>query len=307
MRRSIELVRKALKFQNPERLPRGELWINSRIFQRAQLTDNLDGHLRLRNRLSMDLLFLPLSATETYNLCQGYRYFSIKDIQKAVKLSNLFVVVIIDGPFQKLVNKEGLITVLGNWKRDKKGFMQKYRQETEKIRKLIHECLGIEVQAFVMADDLAYEHSTYFSPDDAKNLLVPFYNEIVESIHSGGAYALFHSCGNIKALIPQLISCGIDGFAACQSGSLDFISLKKTLQSNKVFLTGIEPYHLESQTLSEEHQRQFCNFVQEMAKGGGFILCSSCGLYKLEFIDRIQVLYDLVEKKVEEPGQACKE
>jgi hypothetical protein len=112
MRRSVERVRKALEFREPEPLPRSELWINSRVLEWAQMEDTLKGHLTLRNQLGMDLLFLPLSATETYNSSQGYRYFSLEDVQEALKQDELFVAVILDGPFQRIVEKRGLIAVL---------------------------------------------------------------------------------------------------------------------------------------------------------------------------------------------------
>lgn len=294
----MELVKKALEFQNPERVPRGELWINSEIFQKAQLEDSLDGHLSLRNRLGMDFLFLPVSATESYNLCQGYRYFSVKDVQKAVKLSNLFVAVIVDGPFQKLVEKKGLIPVLGALKKDKKKFVEEYQRETENVRKLLTPCLGLGVEAFVIADDLAYEHSSYFSPKDAEEFLVPSYSELIESIHGGSAYALFHSCGNISGLISQLIKCGIDGMAACQSEHLDLISLRKDYKPHLIWLGGIEPEHLESSSLSLSQRREFALHVREISRQGGVVLCSSCGMYRSTFLERIPELYQLAEGSI---------
>ena len=290
---SLDLVRTALEFGNPERLPRGELWINSKVFERAQLKDDLEGHLCLRQRLGMDLLSLPLSSGEGYNLSQGYRYFNLDDVREAVRRSDLFVMVVLDGPFQKLTSAKGLMALLSEWKEGKEAFREECRREIDAIRQLIDPCLRAGIEAFVLADDLAYEQSTYFSPKDFEETLVPFYSMAVKSIHAGGARALFHSCGNIRGFIPQLRSSGFDGFAACQTRLLDRVSIQE--ERRTVILGGIEPEHLESRSFDEMHQKEFQRSVQDLARGGGLILGSSCGLYRPEFLDRIKLLYQLAE------------
>lgn len=290
---SLDLVRTALEFGNPERLPRGELWINSKVFERAQLKDDLEGHLRLRQRLGMHLLSLPLSSGEGYNLSQGYRYFNLDDVREAVRRSDLFVMVVVDGPFQKLTSAKGLMALLSEWKEGKEAFREECRREIDAIRQLIDPCLRAGIEAFVLADDLAYEQSTYFSPKDFEETLVPFYSMAVKSIHAGGARALFHSCGNIRGFIPQLRSSGFDGFAACQTRLLDRVSIQE--ERRTVILGGIEPEHLESRSFDEMHQKEFQRSVQDLARGGGLILGSSCGLYRPEFLDRIKLLYQLAE------------
>jgi uroporphyrinogen-III decarboxylase len=291
---SLDLVRTALEFGKSERLPRGEVWINSKVLERAQLKDDLEGHLRLRQRLGMDLLSLPLSYGEGHSFFQGYRYFNLDDVREAVRLSDLFVMVVLDGPFQKLTSAKGLMTVLSEWKESKEALMEQCSKESEGVRQLVDPCLQAGIEAFVLADDLAYEQSTYFSPKDFEETLVPFYSMAVKSIHAGGARALFHSCGNIRGFIPQLRSSGFDGFAACQTRLLDHVSLPEDRRT--VILGGIEPEHLESRTFDEGHQQEFQRSVQDLARGGGgLILGSSCGLYRPEFLDRIKLLYQLVE------------
>jgi uroporphyrinogen decarboxylase len=293
MRESIDFVRTAFEFGNPERLPRGELWINSEVLERAQIRDDLEGHLTLRQRLGMDLLSLPLSSGERYNLSQGYRYFNLDDVREAVRHSDLFVMVVLDGPFQKLTSAKGLMTVLSEWKESKEALREQCRKEGEAVQQLVAPCLRAGIEAFVLADDLAYEQSTYFSPKDFEETLVPFYSMAVDSIHAGGARALFHSCGNIRGFIPQLRSSGFDGFAACQIRHLARVSFPEEHRS--FILGGIEPEHLESRTFDKGHQQVFQRSMQDLARGGGLILGSSCGLYRHEFLDRIKLLYQLVE------------
>lgn len=298
MRRSVDLVRKAFEHQSPDRLPRGELWLGTELFQKAQLEDNLEGHLKLRNQLGMDLLFLPLLAPRIPNPVLGYRYFSLDEVQEAVKLSALFVGVVINGPFQRLVEKKGLVFLLKAWKKNKQVIIQDYKKEAAEVEILITQCLKLKVGAVVIADDLAWKDSTYFNPNDLKGVLTPFYTKAVTQIHAEGAYALFHSCGKINGLIPRLTVCGFDALAACQSQCLDLTLLKKEYGSKLTFLAGIEADLLEPESLTLSQRRKFAKRVNALAKGGGFILCSSCGLYSSNFLESLPKLYRLAEESL---------
>jgi hypothetical protein len=261
------------------------------VLERAQLKDDLEGHCGIRQHLGMDILSLPLSSGEGYSSSQGYRYFNVDEAREAVRLSGLFVMVVLDGPFQMLASAKGLTAVLRDWKKGKQALREESRREIETLQRLIDPCLGAGIEAFVLADDLAYDQSTYFSPKDFEETLVPFYSMAVEIIHAGGARALFHSCGNIRGFTPLLLSSGFDGFAACQTRLLDRVSL--TEQRRAVILGGIEPEHLEAGDFDKRREQEFQRSVQDLAAGGGLILGSSCGLYKPEFLDRIKWLYQL--------------
>jgi len=298
MKRSIGLVRKAFEHQNPDPFPRGELWLGTELFQKAQLADNLEGHLELRSKLRMDLLFLPILAPNISTTEHGYRHFSLDEVEEAVKISDLFVGVVIDGPFQRLVEKRELISILSKWSKNKQEVINEIKREAREVETLINQCLELRVSGVVIADDLAWKGSTYFKPNESKRLLTPFYSEVVARIHAQGAYALFHSCGDISELLFELISCGFDGLAACESHCIDLISLKKEYGSQLTFLAGIEADLLETYSLSLSQKREFAKRVKTLAQGGGFILCSSCGLYSSKFIERLPKLYRLAEESL---------
>jgi uroporphyrinogen decarboxylase len=295
MSRAVERVKAALDHQNQQTLVRGELWVGRRPFQELRIDNSLAGHLRLRNRLGMDLLFLPVSVPDFSFSSMDYQRFSVTEIEEAVKISNLFVAVIVDGPFQRLVEKQGLLPLLAELKDDEKGVTGRFDEEAADIAALLKECLALNVGAVVVADDLAYQHSTYISPDDSEKLLGSIYSDAVTCIHAGGAYALFHSCGNITALLPQLVACGFDGLAACQSQCLDLVSLKRVYGSQLTFLSGMDADILEAGSLTASQKEEFVNRVMSLARGGGFILSSSCGLYSLNSLQRLEELYSILE------------
>ncbi len=59
-------------------------------------------------------------------------------------------------------------------------------------------------------DDLGFKTSTLLRPDTIRNYIVPQYKKIVDLIHAHQKPFLWHSCGNIFAVMEDIIAIGID-------------------------------------------------------------------------------------------------
>jgi uroporphyrinogen decarboxylase len=59
-------------------------------------------------------------------------------------------------------------------------------------------------------DDLGFKTSTFLSPDDIREYIIPQYRRLIELIHAAGKPFLLHSCGCIFNIMDDLISAGID-------------------------------------------------------------------------------------------------
>ena len=143
-------------------------------------------------------------------------------------MSDLFVMALIEGPFQRLVGKKGLMNILVEWKREMDEFGGRgFNKERADVDVLVKRCLELSVDAVILADDLAGEHSPFIDPNEIRDLFSSYYTQMVSEIHSRHSYALFHSCGNITLLIPQLVSFGFDGLAGIQHRTNDLVSVKE--------------------------------------------------------------------------------
>jgi hypothetical protein len=295
MYNSVETVRNAFEHQSAGPPPRGELWLGTELLKKANLEDTLEGHLALIERLGQDIMCLPLSNERGTNENLGYRYFDLQELEEASGINNLFVMALIDGPFQRLVDKRGLMNVLHGWRRERQEFKKAYEQERAAVDVLIRRSLELPIGAVVIADDVAGERAPFASPDDVQELCAPFYTQAVSEIHSGHAYALLHSCGNITRLIPRLVSYGFDGLAAIQHRTNDLITLKKRYGSTLTFMAGIEAEVLETEELSSSDRKEYESIVRALAPGGGFVICSSSGLYADHFLARMQEFYHIAD------------
>jgi len=296
MSNSGEIVKKAFEHRSVGYLPRGELWLGTDLLRKANLEDNLKGHLALIKRLGQDILCLPLSNDISINKGLGYRYFNLKELEEASRMSDIFLSALIDGPFQRLAEKRGLMKILTGWKREKHEFAKEYKKERAEVDILIKRCLELSVDAVIIADDLAGERSPFVDPYDIQDLFFPFYTQAVSEIHRGHSYAMFHSCGNITMLIPQLVSYGFDGLAAIQHRTNDLISLKEKYGSSLTLMAGIEAEILETEKMSLSGLKEYERLIRSLTPGGGFIICSCSGLYSGDFLERVQELYRIADE-----------
>ncbi|MBN1850995.1 MAG: hypothetical protein JW932_20705 [Deltaproteobacteria bacterium] len=290
-----QIVRKAFQHQTTAHIPKGELWLGTDLLKKVGLEDNLEGHLELIKRLRMDLLCLPISTDAIYNKTLGYRYFTINDLKEAPRLTDLFVMAVIDGPFQRLTEEQGLINLLSLWIRGRDNILEQYNQARRKIEDLLAQALETHVDAVIIAEDLAGEQGPLISPADIHEYFSPFYVKAVSEIHKKEIYTLFHSCGKINALVPELVSYGFDGLAAVQHRSNDLISFKKAHGSNLTIMAGIDADLLETEKISFSALDQYRQLLRSLAPGGGLILSSCTGLYSDDYYDRIQELYHIAD------------
>jgi hypothetical protein len=157
-------VKSAFQHLQTEYLPKGELWLGADILKKAGLEDNLEGRLHLVKRLKHDMICLSTAREPYMNEALGYRYFPVSTIQEVLDTTDLFVMAVIDGPFQQLVGKMGLMKVLTGRVSERETFLKAYENERADVENLLDRCLEQPVHGVVIADDLAGDQGTFFHP-----------------------------------------------------------------------------------------------------------------------------------------------
>ena len=286
---AVERMKAALAHQSQRCVPRGELWLGSDVFRQPGFEgeESLQTHIKLCQEMGMDFLSLPVQ--EPSQMQANYRRFKLDEVGEAVATSRLFTCVVVDGPFQRSAERPGDLSVLSA-RCDEPG-SARLQEMASAIEETIGALVKRGVSAVVIADDIAYHRSTYASPQVIGERLLPLYSRMVGRIHGGGAYALFHSDGNIAPLIPDLISCGFDGLAGCEPECLDLAHLKKTYGSRLTLMTGIRAGLLEPDSPISARKDDFLREVQTLDQGGGFVMCSACGVNSTEALGRLKTLY----------------
>jgi uroporphyrinogen decarboxylase len=142
------------------------------------------------------------------------------------------------------------------------------------------ESLGVDF--LIMGDDVAFKQKTFVSTRDFKELAIPCYERIVESL---SIPVFWHSEGYIEPLIGLAIEAGIKGLHAI--GPLagnDLGRIKQKYGDKLVLLGNVDCIEVLTQNDLERVRKDVDRCIAAAKAGGGFILSSASfhGQCKLE-------------------------
>lgn len=203
---------------------------------------------------------------------------------------------IVDGPFQRLTEKKGLLPLLTAWPTERASIHQALNMEMDDILNLLERCAAVKPGLILIADDLAWDAATYLDPAELMDRLGPWYARATSLVRSGGARPLFHSCGNISRLLSRLLALGFEGLAACQTSFLDPESLSFQNQKRPILVTGLDAELFQADPRDAIERERLLPRLAGLARAGRLVLASSCGLYHPDFVDRLRALYRLVDE-----------
>ena len=290
-------VKNAVAHRVSGRLPRGEFWIGTNIFAERKIEDDINAHVVFCLEMGMDFISVPVGRSGSSEL--GYRIFNPSEIRDATE-SGLFVVAVISGPFQRIVDEKGLGLVLADIAGDTLGIRKAIEREANTVNSLLQACMDGGANAVMIAEDIAFDSGSFFSPTMLHDIFQPLYSEFVDNIHHRGGFAVFHSCGNFTNFMPDIVSSKFDGLS-CQVECLDILLLKQTFGARITLFTGISREFLDNTSLSAKQKQQFSQIVTELGVNGGFVLSSSSGLNSTDMVSRMIKLYALADKAWDRP------
>ena len=135
---------------------------------------------------------------------------------------------------------------------------------------------GIPIDVVQMADDLAGQNGMLISPRSYRTQLKPFHKEMFDYIHSKtDAKIFFHSCGAVRALIPDLIEVGVDILNPVQvsAANMDSAELKREFGKDICFWGGgVDTQNAFDFTHTPEEVRaDVRKRMEDLMPGGGFV------------------------------------
>ncbi|MBM3500525.1 MAG: hypothetical protein FJX74_17845 [Armatimonadetes bacterium] len=130
----------------------------------------------------------------------------------------------------------------------------------------------------LIAEDFATKHGPIFPPDFLGLHLYPHVERIVAAWHSAGVKVLYHSDGNYRRAIADLIACGVDGFYCLEPGvGMDIVELKRTWPQ-MVWSGGVDGVDLMERGTPQQVRAEVLRHIWEsdaLHTGGMFVGTSS--------------------------------
>lgn len=129
--------------------------------------------------------------------------------------------------------------------------------------------------AILIADDLAFNTGTFVDPAYLRSDYFPLLKKMIMEIKKTGIPVFLHSDGDLRAIIPDLIDCGIDVLQSCDpNANMHIPTLKKEYGKDLVFMGNIDVDLLANGT-PVEVIKTTRELIKDARQGGGFILSAS--------------------------------
>jgi hypothetical protein len=91
------------------------------------------------------------------------------------------------------------------------------------------------VDGFIFADDWGFQQGLMISPNSWRELWKPRYARVYEAVHAAGMFAFLHSCGDIRAILDDLIEIGLDVIDMQQQENMGLEELGRRFRGRLTF------------------------------------------------------------------------
>ena len=130
----------------------------------------------------------------------------------------------------------------------------------------------------LIAEDFATKQGPIFPPEFLNEFHYPNIKRLAAIWHEYGVKVLYHSDGNWKSVIPDLVACGVDGFYCLEPNcGMDIVELKKTWPQ-MVWAGGVDGVDLMERGTPAQVKAEVCRHITEtnvLNAGGMFVASSS--------------------------------
>ena len=158
----------------------------------------------------------------------------------------------------------------------------------------VFEAGASEMDMFMMGDDMGGQQGPLVGPDMWKRYFADGFRKYCDIAHKYGLKVMFHTCGDVYALIPLMIENGLDCLQSLQptATNMDIKRLKKEFGKHLSFQGGMDI----QQVLplgTREDVRKMVKYAADNAKsGGGYIFGTSHNIQADTAIENVAALFE---------------
>lgn len=115
-----------------------------------------------------------------------------------------------------------------------------------KANEIFYEAAKGRLNAVLIGNDMGSQRGLMISPEMVRRFVIPGCRRLVEQAHSYGLKVIYHSCGSVADVIPDLIEAGVDAVHPIQAlaAGMDAASLKKRFGNRVSFCGGVDTQDL---------------------------------------------------------------
>jgi uroporphyrinogen decarboxylase len=128
-----------------------------------------------------------------------------------------------------------------------------------------------------LGDDYASQRAMLMSPDLWRKRIKPYLADQVRVAREHGMFVLFHSCGAVRAILPDMIDIGINALLVFQTtaAGMDAPSIARDFGGHLAFYGGVDIQQLLSYGTPGETTVEVKSVIKAFEKCGGYIVANS--------------------------------
>jgi hypothetical protein len=149
----------------------------------------------------------------------------------------------------------------------------------ERELKRVHAAADPDLSPVVLIpEDFSTKQGPIFRPEFLRQHLYPYVRALTRAWHEHGVHVLYHSDGNWRKAIPDLLDAGVDGFYCLEPAcGMDIVQLKKSLPQ-VVWAGGVDGVDLMERGTPDQVRAEVRRHIVEtdaLRTGGMFVASSS--------------------------------
>ncbi|MHC4181597.1 MAG: uroporphyrinogen decarboxylase family protein, partial [Planctomycetota bacterium] len=129
-----------------------------------------------------------------------------------------------------------------------------------------------EFDGVALSDDYGTHKSLLISPAHWRRLDKPHLAAILSRAKAAGRTVFLHSCGDVRAVVPDLVELGLDFLHPIQPEAMDILELKREYGDKLTFCGGLGTQDLLARALPGQVREEVRRLKETMGRGGGYVL-----------------------------------
>ena len=158
-------------------------------------------------------------------------------------------------------------------------FKEFMEASTDRELARVHAIADVELSPVILIpEDFSTKQGPMFSPELLHEFHYPYVAKLTDAWHEHDVKVLYHSDGNYRKAIPDLMACGVDGFYCLEINcGMDIVELKKAWPE-MVWAGGVDGVDLMERGTPEQVKAEVKRHIDEtgaLESGGMFVASSS--------------------------------
>jgi len=141
----------------------------------------------------------------------------------------------------------------------------------------LHRRFGDRIDALFVADDWGTQERTFISKKIFDQFFTPRYKKIFDAIHAHGWHVILHSCGRVNDFVPSFIEAGVDVLNMQQSRNYGLVEFGEEFRGKVCFLATVDIQTTMRRGIEEEISEEARVVVEHWSTPAGGMIAFDYG------------------------------